>query len=118
MTELSFDLEKSKKVSLDEIHKMLGKGNWASLGEYLLANGTTGLKIVFNGRLYYVIHQGIDGQNEILVPTTLQQIIKYGVVNLSSFPKTDFATALLWQFHGNPCEKESLKSGGDGYLRR
>lgn len=113
-------LRKFSSITIKEIHILLeekiGGKKWGSYENYLKANQSTGLEIFFDGRLYCIVHRGIEC-NSIVVPTTLEQIIKYGTVRLQSFPNRDFATALLWQFHGQPCEYQSKKTSGIGYPR-
>ncbi len=124
-------MEKSKKpelvgekILIEYIHKILEHKRrktfpnlpLASEEEYLRANKSNGLEIIKNPRtgLHYVIHLK-EGEG-IIVPTPAEIFEKYGITSLQGYDRY-FATALLLQFHGKPCEEQSRKIGGAGYDR-
>ena len=105
-------------VSIDQIHHLFpGEHNWASSGDYLKANGSTGLQILKQPSGLYTIRHVFDNK-QVEVPTPEETLKKYGTTGLQGFPKKNFAIALLWQFHGAPCERTSRSRGGEGYTRR
>ena len=107
-----------RPVSIDEIHKLFHrKHDWASLQDYLEAKNSIGLKIFRTDSGLYIINH-VFKKEEVEVPTPKETLIRYGTTGLQGFPGKDFAVALLWQFHGDPCERRSRSIGGEGYTRR
>ena len=110
-------------VSLDSIHSMFDEKRkrsliphpWADESDYLRANGTNGLDVKRrNEDMFYVLHSGLKGEN-VVVPT--HNLRAFEIVMLDGIPDRYFLSALLWQFHGQPCETRSQSSGGDSYDR-
>lgn len=76
-------------------------------------------KVDKQGQLTVITHDYPGGNG--MVVTSHKSVEEYGTVNitLGKFMKRtrSFPIALLRQFHGEPCERESLKNGGEGYDR-
>ncbi len=64
-----------------------------------------------------VLHDYKEG-NGMLVRSN-KSVEDYGTVVLSTAEgPREFKTALLRRFHGEPCETESARHGGEGYERK
>ncbi len=70
------------------------------------------------GKLTVIHHDYEAGQG--MVVRSHKSIDEYGYVDLQTSASSTkrFKVALLRAFHGEPCEKVSLKTGGDGYERK
>lgn len=70
-------------------------------------------KVSREGKIKTVIHDYPKGEGMIV-----RSHIEHGTVNLNtSRGSREFKIDLLKQFHGDPCEKQSRSSGGEGYER-
>ncbi len=113
-----------ERIPIKNIHKMLEEERkkllpnlpWADEEEYLRANKSKRLEIIKDSQtgLYKIIHR--LEKETIVVPTPEEILKKYKIVSLQGH-NCYFATALLLQFHGQPCERQSVRIGGVGYDR-
>ena len=85
----------------------------ASEADYIKIQGGRP-KVSKNGELTTVTHDYPGGEG-----MTVKSHIDHGVVNLRTENGIkQFNVDELRQFHGNPCERQSKKSGGQGYDRK
>lgn len=124
MEKLKWPDSEGKRVEIGKIHQMLEDQRkkafpqflWANYEEYLKANNSENLEIIRDPKtgIYKIIHQK-DGE-KIVIPTPEKTIKDYSIVSLQG-TNLYFAAALLLQFHGAPCERQSRKIGGGRYDR-
>ena len=62
-----------------------------------------------------VIHD-YPGGNSAIVATRREALKKRVALNTPAGPRL-FVAALIWDFHGQPCEQMSLRNGGKPYPR-
>lgn len=112
----TIQLDTVHRIYRNELDRSLPRYPLAGYSDYLNANQSTGLELRGNPNrgLVYIVHYGVNGQ-DIVVPT--HNISQFQLVGLNGFSQRYFVSALLWQFHGNPCEVRSSRLGGDRYPR-
>ncbi len=127
MSENRFEInEKGDLIPLNEIQQRLEEirlqdlkpAPWATITDFIKLQG--GIPYVFEDKdrgLTTIIHAYIEKEPRV---TSHRTIENYGVVKISqgitgSRKPKSFPTAMVFSTHGGPCEKESLKRGGEGY---